>query len=156
MSALCIVVGFDFSEGAELALEQAVQLGVNRPGAVLRVLAVGARVGDAVRLEHHGHIATVSDAAAAAALDLHIARSLDTMVAGGTQRPDITCHVAAGSAAAEIVRFAAEYDADVIVVGTHGRHGLGRLLLGSVAEKVVRDAGCAVLVARRKKHDVSP
>lgn len=54
---------------------------------------------------------------------------------------------------AEIVRFAAKYNADLIVLGTAGRHGLSRLVLGSVAETVVRSAGCAVLVARAKAHE---
>lgn len=46
---------------------------------------------------------------------------------------------------------AAERDVDVLVVGTHGRTGLGRLLLGSVAERVVRHAPCSVLVTRGAK-----
>lgn len=44
-----------------------------------------------------------------------------------------------------IVECAKEIGADMIVVGTHGRRGLPRLLLGSVAERVVRTAGCPVL-----------
>lgn len=44
-----------------------------------------------------------------------------------------------------IVECAKEISADMIVVGTHGRRGLPRLLLGSVAERVVRTAGCPVL-----------
>lgn len=50
-----------------------------------------------------------------------------------------------GTAAAEIVREAAEWPADLLVVGTHARHGVQRLLLGSVAEACVRDAPCNVL-----------
>jgi nucleotide-binding universal stress UspA family protein len=47
-----------------------------------------------------------------------------------------------------IIRIAAERDCDLIVVGTHGRHGLLRLLEGSVAERVVRLAACPVLVVK--------
>lgn len=50
-----------------------------------------------------------------------------------------------GMAAAEIVREAAEWPADLLVVGTHARHGITRLLLGSVAEACLRDAPCNVL-----------
>jgi nucleotide-binding universal stress UspA family protein len=50
-----------------------------------------------------------------------------------------------GRPAAAIVRCAAETGADLLVVGTHGRGGFHRLLLGSVTEKVVRTAGCPVL-----------
>jgi nucleotide-binding universal stress UspA family protein len=50
-----------------------------------------------------------------------------------------------GFAATEIVRLASEIPCDLIVMGTHGRTGLGRLLLGSVAEQVLRKANCPVL-----------
>jgi nucleotide-binding universal stress UspA family protein len=53
-----------------------------------------------------------------------------------------------GSPYAEIVRRAESWGADYIAVGTHGRSGLARILLGSVAERVVRHAHCSVLVAR--------
>jgi nucleotide-binding universal stress UspA family protein len=53
-----------------------------------------------------------------------------------------------GDPAAEIVRYAREAGSDVIVMGTHGRTGLERLLLGSVAEKVLRDAACTVMVVK--------
>lgn len=49
-----------------------------------------------------------------------------------------------------IVRMAKEHDIDLIVMGTHGRSGLQHLLMGSVAEKVVRLAACSVLVVREK------
>lgn len=48
----------------------------------------------------------------------------------------------------DIVKRAREAGASVIVVGTHGRTGLGRLFLGSVSERVVRHAHCDVYVAR--------
>jgi nucleotide-binding universal stress UspA family protein len=53
-----------------------------------------------------------------------------------------------GDPAAEIVRYSKEATVDVVVMGTHGRTGLDRLLLGSVAEKVLRDAVCSVLVVK--------
>jgi nucleotide-binding universal stress UspA family protein len=53
-----------------------------------------------------------------------------------------------GRAADEIVRIAREKQVDVIVVGTHGRTGLSRAALGSVAELVVRRAACSVVVVR--------
>jgi nucleotide-binding universal stress UspA family protein len=53
-----------------------------------------------------------------------------------------------GDATAEILRTAAEVGCDLIVMGTHGRTGLGRLLLGNVAESVLPEAQCAVLVVK--------
>ncbi len=57
-------------------------------------------------------------------------------------------HVVAGSAGPAIVDAAARLDADLVVMATHGRGGLGRTLLGSVADHVVRHAGCPVLLVR--------
>lgn len=48
----------------------------------------------------------------------------------------------------EITKFASENEADLIVMGTHGRTGLGRLLMGSVAEAVLRHAPCPVLTVK--------
>jgi universal stress protein A len=54
---------------------------------------------------------------------------------------------------AEIVRFAREGSYDLIVLSTHGRTGLRHVLLGSVAEKVVRKAPCPVLTVRPADHE---
>lgn len=53
-----------------------------------------------------------------------------------------------GDAAAEIVRVASERGVDLIVVSSHGRTGLGRIIFGSTAEAVVRHASCPVLVVK--------
>ena len=53
-----------------------------------------------------------------------------------------------GQAASAIVRQAEDIQADMIVIGTHGRSGLPHMLLGSVAEKVARTASCSVLTIR--------
>ena len=59
------------------------------------------------------------------------------------------------NAAETIVDYAKDLHADVIVVGTHGRSGVSRLLMGSVAEHVVRSAPCPVLVVRPREHEFS-
>ena len=56
-----------------------------------------------------------------------------------------------GDPAGEIVRYARDAGIDQIVIGTHGRTGVERLLMGSVAEKVMRDAPCSVLVVKLPK-----
>jgi nucleotide-binding universal stress UspA family protein len=56
--------------------------------------------------------------------------------------------IAAGQPADTIIRIAEEHKADLIVMATHGRTGLHHMLLGSVAEKVVRLASCPVLTVR--------
>ena len=56
-----------------------------------------------------------------------------------------------GDPAAEIARFAADAGIDVIVIGTRGRTSADQLVLGSVAERVMRDAPCTVLVVKLPK-----
>ena len=60
-----------------------------------------------------------------------------------------------GDAAAEILRIAAETKCDLIMMGTHGRTGLRRVLMGSVAEQVVRKASCPVLTVKTPQRQVS-
>jgi universal stress protein A len=61
--------------------------------------------------------------------------------------PEERRHLEIGSPKAEIVRIAKESDMDLIVVGSHGRHGIG-LLLGSTAASVIHHAHCDVLAVR--------
>ena len=61
---------------------------------------------------------------------------------------EISCRVLEGSPAREIVRYAEETRCDLVVMGTHGRGGINRLLLGSVAEQVVRTSPVPVLTVR--------
>jgi nucleotide-binding universal stress UspA family protein len=63
----------------------------------------------------------------------------------GFGAPRVKTRAVQGGAWHEIVARAEESDADLIVVGTHGRTGLRHALVGSVAERVVRHAGCRVL-----------
>ena len=58
-----------------------------------------------------------------------------------------------GRPAHEIVKFAAQQKADIIVIPTHGESGWQRFVFGSVAEKVVRDAECPVLTIRAQKEE---
>ncbi len=67
-------------------------------------------------------------------------------------RGRLSTHVAAGSAWKQILQVAIDVQADLVIVGTHGRSGVKRLLLGSVAESVVRKASCPVLVVREKDY----
>jgi nucleotide-binding universal stress UspA family protein len=61
-----------------------------------------------------------------------------------------------GDPATEIVRLATEEDVDLIVMGTHGRTGLRRMLMGSVAEAVVRHAECPVFTLKEPRAVKAP
>lgn len=68
---------------------------------------------------------------------------------------DVEELVVHGEAASEIVRVAADRKVDLIVISSHGRTGLGRILFGSTAESVVRHAPCPVLVVKPPSPDES-
>lgn len=104
--------------------------------------------------EHAAAIARAYARALGAALHiLHVAWPGDELVGRvllGMEKdagPDIavTTAVEFGSPAARIVDYARRHQIDLIVVGTHGRTGVSRVLLGSVAERVIRTAPCPVL-----------
>lgn len=61
---------------------------------------------------------------------------------------DVEHVIVKGVAYDEIIKFAKEKNIDLIVMGTHGRKGLDRIIFGSTAERVVRDAPCPVLSVR--------
>ena len=59
----------------------------------------------------------------------------------------------AGNPFLEIIRYAKSHEVDLIVMGTHGRGPIAHMLLGSVAEKVVRKSPCPVLTVREAQHE---
>lgn len=79
-------------------------------------------------------------------------------LAGVARMPDfrgmqVQTEVVRGGAAPEIVRRAKAGDIDLIAMSTHGRTGLGRLVFGSVADEVLRDAGLPILLVRPTDGD---
>jgi nucleotide-binding universal stress UspA family protein len=79
---------------------------------------------------------------------------VDRACAGTTIK--VVAHVRAGTPAQIILQTAADLDADMIVLGTHQRRGVEKLLLGSVAERVLREAPCPVLIAAPKSFHAAP
>jgi nucleotide-binding universal stress UspA family protein len=79
-------------------------------------------------------------------LDAHAARLAE--FAPDDPRVRMVRRLRRGDEAAEILKLAEEAGADLIVMGTHGRGGLSRLVMGSVAERVMRKARCPVLTVR--------
>ena len=79
--------------------------------------------------------------------------ALDALVARYSDRVSMApVRIEIGDARDVIDRVAELIGADLIVMGTHGRRGVRRMLLGSIAESVVRSAPCPVLTVRTKKH----
>jgi nucleotide-binding universal stress UspA family protein len=79
-----------------------------------------------------------------------LTKMLEAVVPADPQVP-YEHHMATGDPAGEIVSLAEKEKVDLIVMGTHGRTGLGRLLMGSVAEAVVRRAPCPVFTFKEAK-----
>ena len=131
----------DFSSGAERAFPYAVAL-ASWHEAELHVLSV--REPEAVDADGSQSRPLSQDALTRLLMDdgeppQHV--DLDTLSVVQEQRKG-------DSAPETIVSYADEHDMDLVVVGTHGRRGLRRLLIGSVAEEVLRTAPCPVLTVR--------
>jgi len=88
-----------------------------------------------------------------AALNERVQAQLDAIVAAENSPHVKGVLLTSHTAAEAIVTYAGEMNADLIIVGTRGRSGVGQVVLGSVAQRVVRSAGCPVLVVREKEHE---
>jgi len=154
-----IVVGIDYSELADRALDQALEVASLREGAELHVLHVGREVSVAAFFESSALIGSLPPSTNDA--DTEVRRVRQRAAEGVSRIPAhldrariqrVVAHFMRGFPAECIAQLAADLDADLVVVGSHGHRGLERLLLGSVAERVVRLARCPVWVVRPKDH----
>lgn len=139
-----LLVALDFSDCSPLTLHTALEVAARSAPAELHVMTVIA--------PDHDDLASMSSSE-------HACDELRRLVEGERVR-----HAPSGavrlqfsaqpgtSPAETIVAHAYAIHADVVVVGTHGRRGLDRLLLGSVAEAVVRHAPCSVLTVKPRLH----
>jgi nucleotide-binding universal stress UspA family protein len=145
-----VLVGVDYSDTGDLAFDHALQLCQARPNAVLHVVHVA---GVPTGIEEHALLSTLGEhqTELAPRLREYIENRLTNAKARGLSIPRRTVgHLRWDAPGEEIAQLAAALEADLVVVGTHGRRGLTRLLMGSVAEAVVRLAPCPVMVVRPK------
>ena len=75
-------------------------------------------------------------------------KTMDSFIQENFSEIDVTGKVISGYAAEEILGFAKEEGIDLIIMGTHGRKGIDRVLFGSVAEKIVKSASIPVMTIR--------
>ena len=145
-----IICPVDFSEPSECALAQAVTM-AEQADAELLLITVVSPVPVAAYTE--GTLFTEINNLQDQLPDLaqkQLAALRDKFCATVSERTSL--HVAIGIPFVEIVRYAREKEADLIVMGSHGRTGIEHLLIGSVTERVVRKASCSVLVVRDAKR----
>jgi len=146
-----VVVALDASKASEIALIGALRLASERGWSPLHLVWVVTGYDPMGRMEY-AYDAHQLDLAADEAKFERRVTELQQRYLGehGGAKVELVPHVLAGPAAKEILGVARSVGADLIVVGTHGRGGVKRLVLGSVAEEVLRRAGCPVLVMREK------
>lgn len=132
----------DFSESSDAAFELALDGAVRRPGATLYLLHV---IQEPDAQFWRSYIAEVDnvDAEAKRVIDAKVSASYLSRIPPGL-KVEVAFRI--GPEAATILEFAKANQIDLIILGRHGRGGVGKALFGSVAEKIVRKADCAVLV----------
>jgi nucleotide-binding universal stress UspA family protein len=142
----------DFSESADAAFEFALDAAVRRPGSTLYLLHV---IHEPDAQFWKSYIAEVDniDAEAKKAIDAKVANTYLSRVPEGV---NVKVEFRIGPDAATILEFARGEQADVIILGRHGHSSVGKTLFGSVAEKIVRKAECAVLVVPLSYANKSP
>jgi nucleotide-binding universal stress UspA family protein len=139
----CILVAVDFSEYAERALAWAFRIG-EACGAKVHAVHALSLIALALGDEAHPEAPDFERRAKAHA-DAQLAALADAAKQKGHE---LQTHRADGNPADRIVHEAERLGADLIVMGTHGRSGLDRLMLGSVADRVLRTAHVPVLTVR--------
>jgi nucleotide-binding universal stress UspA family protein len=151
-----IVVGIDFSDLSDHALDNALEMASLRPGAEVHALYVEPDVWTSATIAPALESAATADAAVAKVQERARAR-VDAMGPHIRRRQirRVVAHFRRGSPAENVAQLAADLDADLVVVGSHGHRGLERLFLGSVAERVSRLARCPVFIVRPKDHSTA-
>lgn len=145
-----ILVPTDLSEGAEEALDYACEL-ATKIGATVHLLNV-------IGIPALG-VPELGVALTSTMIDSIIEENQNAIDALANAKRAAGCALIGnvllktGDARDVIDQTAKELDADLIIMGTHGRRGFSRMLLGSVAESVVRTAPCAVLTVRLHKPE---
>lgn len=141
-----IVCATDLSASSRCALDFAIDLASTSGPARVHVLYVRESV------ERIESVAEVSERFEERQRELHDLIEHETAhvraARGHLSEVEISTVVRFGKAYKEIVRYALEVGAETVVVGTHGRTGLGHAVIGSVAERVVHHAPCNVVVAK--------
>lgn len=149
-----VVVAFDFSHSGHAALERAVGIARRAPWHVLHVVcAIHPRLPfpalptDRIDITYADRVQEA--AAAEVAVELGATRTDDPV--------HYFVHARLGRKPAdEVLAVAEDVGADLIVVGSKGLTGLERAMLGSTSERIVREAGCTVEVARAKRYAYKP
>lgn len=139
-SDVTVVVPVDFSEQSDFAVRSALSIaGDPKRLHIVHVLVPLDTVSPGVLL------GDITNESRSSAVKKNMAKLAQEQGAAGAEE-----HVLVGDPGLEIADYAKKIQADLIVIPSHGYQGLKRMVLGSVAERVIRHAECSVLVLRRK------
>lgn len=146
-----ILVPTDFSDTATVAMDYACEL-ASAFGAALHVLHVVENTNPTGGWTA-GKRYTTPPPSLTAGIEHEVRNELQSLIDKRTPRVwKSVLVVKTGSPLVEIVRYAAEQHVDLIVMGTHGHGPIAHVLLGSVADNVIRRAPCPVLTVRHPGH----
>lgn len=136
-----ILIAIDFSDYSKEAFDEGIRLARQLEATVLLthvVEPIGASV-DFTHIEPLGY------------LELKLGQALDRMAHPARQEGLLVeTHLLKGDPAAEIIKAAGDLQCDLIVLGTHGRTGVTRFLMGSVTERVLRASPVPIVAVRQK------
>lgn len=145
-----VLVAYDFSVIADGTIDRAIGVALRAPQHLIHFLAVldpkkgvGLHPDRKVDYRYAEEIQLLLKEA--------VERRLEELAPGSTI--EFCVHTRIGQPAEEILDAAEMLGADLIFIGSHGRTGIRRLMLGSVSERVVREARCPVMVVRDKTYD---
>jgi nucleotide-binding universal stress UspA family protein len=145
-----ILVPTDFGEAADVALTYGREL-ATRFGATLHLVHVADNLRLSALAEAHGEMMARLQAEIEEAANRQLdERLIDSDGSGPATRRTVLSSI---SPVVAIVDYARDNGIDLIVIGTHGRGPLKHLVMGSVAERVVRTAPCPVLTVRHPEHE---
>jgi universal stress protein A len=152
LSCKRILVPTDFSNCSERALLASLSFAF-RMGSEVHLLHVGDRPGSKTYEDHQATSDEVSALETSEAALREAYRAAAAVVSeetglDGPSEDKLGFRVSGGDPAEEIVRVAEELHADLMVIGTHGRTSVKEFFVGSTAERVVRNATCAVLAIK--------
>jgi nucleotide-binding universal stress UspA family protein len=140
-----ILCGIDFSQTSLAAYQQAVGLARMGKGSLCIIHTIEAQpfVSALFGVDEMGEMAVRLDEKATAALE-----SLVASTAPALEGIPLTTEITAGRAFVEILNYAREWSADLIVLGAEGEASFGQIVVGSTAERVMKGAHCSVLIVR--------
>ena len=168
-SPYTIVVGMDYSDVSRLAFREALEIASGRAGSEVHVVHVESTNELVPRPATSEFAKPAADEGSdepgfrEALQRLHRLVTSDVtefeesrMALGSAPISRVVSHVRANAPSREIAQLASDLEADLVVVGIHGRTAIARFVMGSVAHAVVTLASCPVLVVRPKQASLAP